>query len=163
MFIPSSPWLAGIGEYGEIVGNALPSVAWGLGLAIACQLLGKDSLQRPAATLLGAMLLVVGVACVWQFGRSRTWETLSGLGMLIVALAPLEQPWCRRLARFGTLTYGIYLSHVLWLKVIEILAIKAGIPDALPRDAGIFLAAALASSVMAWLLGRRSATRWLVA
>ena len=163
MSIPPGNWLAGIGEYWEIVGNALPSVAWGLGLAIACQLLGTGLLKRPAATLLGAMLLVGGIACVWQFGRSRVCETLAGLGMLIVAMAPIEQRWCRRLAGFGALTYGIYLSHVLWLKVIEILAVKAGMPDALPRDVAIFLATAAASSVTAWLLSRRPSTRWLVA
>ena len=163
MFFPPVDWLVGIGKYGEIVGNALPPVAWGLGLAIACQLLGTDLLKRPAATLLGGLLLVAGTACVWRFGHSRLCETLAGLGMLIIAMAPVEQPWCRRLAGLGTLAYGIYLSHVLWLKVIEVLAVKAGMANAWPRDAAIFLAAALASSVTAWLLSRRPSTRWLVA
>ena len=83
--------------------------------------------------------------------------------MLIVTMMPIERPWCQRLAGFGTLAYGIYLSHVLWLKVIQAIAGKAGIPSALPRDIAIFLAAVLASSLTAWLLSRHASTRWLVA
>ena len=162
-FLPPSEWLTGMGKYGGIVCHALPSVAWGLGLAIACHLLGTDLLKRPAATLLGAVLLGGGTAGVWHFGESRLCETLAGLGMLIAAMAPIEQGWGPRLAGLGTLAFGIYLSHVLWLKVIEVLAVKAGVPNAWPRDVAIFLAAVLASSVTAWLLSRRPSTRWLVA
>jgi surface polysaccharide O-acyltransferase-like enzyme len=187
-FMPPDNWLAGQGEYWQLVCNALPAVAWGLGLAIAGRVLGTELLKLPAATLLGGMLLVAGTACAWQLGHSRVCETLAGLGVLIVAMAPVEHvrspgfsrslpptmgTWCpggttnqrgwQQLAGLGSLAFGIYLVHVLWLKVIETVAVKSGAPNAWPRDVAIFLAAALASTATAWLLSRRPATRWLVA
>ena len=145
MFLPPTDWLAGIGNYWRSWatpcrrsrggwGWPSPAASWAWTSCTA----GGDAARRRAP---GA-----GTACVWHFGDSRLCETLAGLGMLIVAMAPIEQGWGRRLAGLGTLAYGIYLSHVLWLKVIEVLAVKAGMPNAWPRDVAIFLAGGLAAA-----------------
>ena len=45
---------------------------------------------------------------------------------MLVALWPRSTPWMARLAKLGPLAYGIYLSHLLFIKILESLAARGG-------------------------------------
>ena len=75
----------------------------------------------------------------------------------------LTTGWLRRLGTLGPLAYGIYLAHLLFIKVFEALTVKLGLAVTWELDVGVFLLAAAGSTWLAWGLSRRPSTRWLVA
>ena len=161
--LPSPAWLATRPLYAELVANALPVVAWGIALSIAWRLLGVRFMEHRAAAPVGVLVFAACTAWVWHFGRCRLAESLAGLGMLAIAMGPVEDPRVVRLGRAGALAYGIYLCHYLWFKVFEAMAAKAGFTSSWQRDAVLFLCCAAASTLLAWSLARWRWTRWLVA
>jgi surface polysaccharide O-acyltransferase-like enzyme len=162
-FLPSPARLATLSEYWALVPNALPAVAWGLALAVACRTLGAGALEDRRAALGGAVAFALATAWVWHAGRARLAETVAGLAVLLVALTPVDQRRFARFGRAGSLAFGIYLCHVLWIKIFQAAAMKAGLPISWQRDLGVFLLAATASTLLAWSLSRGRWTRWLIA
>lgn len=150
-------------SYPELIVNALPATSCGIALAIACQLLGTRVLERRMATLLGGLVTAVCIAWVWHFGRDRLIETLAGAGFLVFALAPVSGRGFSLLAKAGTLALGIYLSQVLWIKIVQAVTIKAGFSVTWQRDVAVFLISAALSTLLAWGLSRCRWTAWLAA
>ena len=150
-------------SYLELIVNALPAVGWGIALAVACRLLGTGALERPGVALAGGLLAVASIAWVWDFGRDRLVENVAGLGVLLVTLAPVSDARWSRLGRWGPLSLGIYTSHVLWIKILQVATTKAGFSGSWQRDATVFVVSAALSTLTAWTLSRWRWTRWLVA
>ena len=86
------------------------------------------------------------------------------VGSVAVRPVPLMHGERRVLGyRLGGLAYGIYLSHFLFIKVAEAVGIKLGLPECWQWAVGIWLIAAVGSTLLAWTLSRSRLTRWLVA
>jgi peptidoglycan/LPS O-acetylase OafA/YrhL len=136
-------------SYSQIVAGALPSVAWGLALALACRRFSTRTLEQPGATLLGILVLVAGTGWVWYVDRSRLAETLAGMGFLVAALSPVRRAFWTRLALGGAMAFDIYLSHILWIKIFQAGGTKAGFAVSWGLDLGVFLAAAIAATMTA--------------
>jgi peptidoglycan/LPS O-acetylase OafA/YrhL len=90
-------------------------------------------------------------------------ENAAGLSALVIALRPVRQPLLVRLGQFPPLAYGIYLSHLLPIKVFESAAARVGFSPSWQLDLAIFLASAVAATLIAWVLYQTRWTRWLVA
>jgi peptidoglycan/LPS O-acetylase OafA/YrhL len=148
---------------GLLVASAVPSACWAVALALLYRGAVADYLKQPAALLAAALLLVGATAWVWQCHSSKLAPTLAGLGFMLLALGPSVGGWAARLSTFGPLAYGIYLSHLLFIKVFESLLAKLGRPVSWQTDAAVFAATCLLSTLLAWALSRHGATRWLVA
>lgn len=152
-----------VGEYGRLLIDALPAVAWGIAVAIPWTRGELDWLQRPRVALLAFALAVASLAWVVLVGRAPLAETLAGLGLLVVGLSPWRGAPLDALARFGPLSYGVYLGHLLWIKTFEALLARAGWPVDPTTDVVVFLLSAAGSTLVAWALSRTPLTRWLVA
>ena len=150
-------------SYADLVLNALPATSCGIALAIACQLLGTRVLERRMATLGGGLVTAICIAWVWYFGRDRLVETLAGVGFLVVALAPVSGRVFSLLGKAGVLALGIYLSHVLWIKIMQAVTVRAGFSASWQRDVLVFLVSAVISTLLAWALSRWRWTAWLAA
>ncbi|MGD9128124.1 MAG: hypothetical protein PVH19_12170, partial [Planctomycetia bacterium] len=148
-------------EYGCLIFNATPPVLLGISLALLYGLLGK-LLERRATTVVGLLLFVGTMITLYYGGRCRLLETLAGLGFMLMALAPLQAAWVARVAKLGGLAYGIYLSHLLFIKVAEAVANQVDLSLTWHLDLGVFLFAAAGSTFFAWLLSKWSWTKWLV-
>ena len=161
------PLSTGASEYAMLIFNATPAVLMGISLAIFYGLTAsgkKDHLlEHRVVTVLGLLLFVGATATLFYTGHNRLLETLAGLGFMLMALAPLQAAWAARLAKLGGLAYGIYLSHLLLIKVVEAVASKAKIPICWELDLVTFIFAAVGSTLLAWLLSRWKVTKWLVA
>lgn len=149
-------------EYASLIFNATPAVLMGISLAILygpahCQL------EHRGTTLLGCLVFLATSVLLYWFGRDRLFETFAGLGFMMMVLAPLQANWAVRVAKLGGLAYGIYLSHLLLIKVAEAVAAKLKFSVTWELDLGVFLFAAIGSTLLAWTLSRWSATRWLAA
>jgi surface polysaccharide O-acyltransferase-like enzyme len=149
-------------EYTFLIFNAIPAVLMGISLAILSVPLGK-LFEHHRAVLFGLLLFLGTSVAIFCLGRGRLLETFAGLGFMLVSLAPFQTTWAARFAKLGRLAYGIFLSHLLFIKVAEAVASKLRISAGWELDLGIFLFAALASTLLAWTLSQWSTTRWLVA
>lgn len=147
----------------ELVWHALPAVFWGVALAIAFQRGAARYLQTTASALVGLMIAMAGIAWTWRYGRDAWAENISGVACILVALAPWSTRLLARLGQMGPKAYGIYLSHLLFIKSAEALLHKFHIATTPAVDIGVFGVAVVGSTVMTWVLGRFRLTRWLVA
>lgn len=161
--VPTPTIFSLAGNSGPLVANALPSVCWAVALTLVCRRFSVRWLEHPLATTVGALTVVISTAWIWNFGSARLPETLAGLGFMVVALATIDNPWIGRPAKLGPLAYGIYLSHLLFIKVFEALFAKSGVALTWQRDLAVFLASAICSTLLAWTLSKWRQTRWLVA
>lgn len=149
-------------EYLFLIFNATPAVLMGISLAILSGPAGK-LFEHRGATLFGLLLFLGTMFGVFYLGRGRLPETFAGLGFMFMSLASMRTTWVVRFARLGRLAYGIFLSHLLLIKVAEAVASKIRVSTSWEVDLGIFLFAALGSTLLAWVLSQWSPTRWLVA
>ena len=110
--------------------------------------------------LLAAVALTLSLGTL---GRNSRAENLSGIALLVFTLGDWTSPLLERIARLGPLAYGIYLSHLLFIKTLEAVQAKLHVPLSLTAALAIFVLAAAGSTLLAWLLSRWRATRWLTA
>lgn len=149
-------------EYAFLLLNAAPSVLGGVAFAVAYRRFGKGW-ETPAATMHGVLLFAAASAGLWFLGRDRMLETIAGFGFFLIALCPTGGASLSRAAALGSLAYGIYLAHLLFVKIAEALATKFDLAVAWYVDIAVFLFAAIGSTLAAALLARFRATRWMAA
>ena len=159
---PAPAWLAYV-TAGVFVWNALPAVFWGVALSVAFHRGTAPILQRPAAAIAGLVVAGLCTAWVWHFGRDNLAENLAGVACVVTALAPWNASWLRQVARFGPLAFGIYFSHLLFIKTAEAILTKLGGGISPLVDVAVFLVAVVGSTMLAWGLSQARCTRWLVA
>jgi surface polysaccharide O-acyltransferase-like enzyme len=155
--------LAANASFAQLALDALPSACWAVALAIIYTRGGSAYLssRRVSAVCLAAAVALTILLC--DLGRNRLIENLSGVALLLFALGNWTSPFVERLARLGSLAYGIYLSHLLFVKVFEAVGAKLHLPVTLATSLGIFVLAAAGSTLLAWTLNRWRWTRWLTA
>lgn len=142
--------------------RALPTVFWSIALALLTVLKGKLPRTTPAMATGGALLL----ASALLFGSIITpvpvLRSLSGLGCLIVALMPFSSSLLAPIGKLGRHSYGIYLSHVVFLRVIVLITERYHTPASLTLDIVSFVIAFAGASVLSVLLSQSAWTRWTV-
>lgn len=148
--------------FGQLAADALPAAFWGLALAIAWQRGADRWLRRPALGWIALALTAASTALVVVLLRNRLLENLAGVALLVFALADWRIGRLARLVQFGGLAYGIYLSHLLFIKSLQAVEAKVGLAETLPVVLGVFGIAAAGSTLLAWLLGRSRWTSWLM-
>ncbi len=160
--LPADRSLSTVG-FGQLALDALPSVCWGIVLAIGCQSGGRGWLS---SRRIGGVCLVLAAALtllLCDLGRNSLVENLSGVALLVFTLGDWTSPMLERIARLGPLAYGIYLSHLLFIKTLEAGQAKLHEPLSAATALVIFVLAAAGSTLLAWSLSRWRATRWLTA
>lgn len=140
---------------------ALPSALGGLTMFVIWHQGGARRLQCVAATFSGLAITVVATAWTWHVGRSSSAETISGLGFMLFALGTWNGPALHRLAAIGPLAYGIYLSHLLFIKTCESLLAKCHCQPSVLTDVSTFVIAVVGSTLLARMLAWNPRTRWL--
>jgi peptidoglycan/LPS O-acetylase OafA/YrhL len=157
------PFPAGWGESAACIWNALPAAAaggaWGL---LARRSPARGGSSRWGA-LAGGVLWAVSLAALAVLGRCALLETAAGLGLAWLALGSRSLKFPPLLVSLGQLAYGIYCSHLLFIKIAESVAGKLRLEPTLGLEIASFVLAAIGSAACAWWLSRYRATRWLVA
>ena len=114
-----SPGKLGISYFLLMVRHTLPSAL--LGLAFGRVWIELQGMTGRAALAWGG--LVVAVAAL-SFGPTFNYclelQILSGLGAVFFALSPCNNGIIRLLAQWGKNAYGIYLVHVFWYLMLEL-------------------------------------------
>jgi surface polysaccharide O-acyltransferase-like enzyme len=143
---------------------ALPSVCWAFAWGINRHHRAADHSGRQLSQTMAIMVFIASTAALWTFGRSALLETLAGLSFLVLALQPypLAPKIESLLTRFAPLAYGVYLSHLMILKIAESVADRWQLSASPPFDLVMFSLAAFGSTTLAWLLHQSRRTRWLL-
>ena len=153
----SLPW-EGVG----FMWLALPAACWSLGLSLLW-VRAADDFPGPALRSLAVVTLIVATLLLLsRHEREPLAEGLAGLSWLLLAISP---SWANRmgpLGRLAPLTYGIYLAHLLFIKVGESIADRLQLPICPVADLTLFLIAAIGSICLAGWLSRHRSTRWLL-
>lgn len=159
--IPSQ-WIAAE-TWTEYWWTALPAAFGGIAIAIFMQHARESFRNSGVVALCGFAVFAAATAWTWHVGRSTLAENLAGMGFLVFALGPWQGSTIQRFASLGTLAYGIYLSHLLFIKTCEAVAAKFDLPLSVQLDLTIFTISLIGSLLLTWLLSQTRATRWLVA
>ncbi|MCK4872850.1 MAG: acyltransferase [Phycisphaerales bacterium] len=154
--------------------DTLPAVLWGIAVSIAYHAVNRRLFQNIFVALIGAVLFVAALTFLyagshelpvfghwWSEGRSTAAENLAGLGLCLVALQPWSGSLIRFVARFGPLTFGIYLSHILFVEGWQEAAKMLHIEASWMLDAGVFVIAGTCTIATVTLLRTNRYTRWL--
>ena len=132
-------------------------------MAIAYQLGGRIWLSSRRVGIVCLMAAAALTVLLCTLGRNSPVENLSGIALLVFTLGDWTSPMLERIARLGPLAYGIYLSHLLFIKTLEAVQAKLHEPPSLTAALAIFILAAAGSTLLAWSLSRWRSTRWLTA
>ena len=141
--------------------KALPSVFFGTSLAWALSRrpLRKDFL--PVVAAFGATLTALMLALQISRGYSRVDRTFSGLGWMLVALAPWRGAAVSVFASLGRLSYGMYLSHALFIEGLQTVFHGLGYRPSVALDVTVFAGAIAGSAALAAYVARSRRLAWL--
>lgn len=140
---------------------ALPSVFWGLALSLCHRRGGWRSIANPVCSVVAALATGFILVEIRYVERSLLLENLAGMGILMVALTDRRILGTHWLEEFSPLAFGIYLSHLLVLEIVEAIAFKLAW-DVMPKlDIMIFLITAVVSTLATFVLAKSPRLRWL--
>jgi len=109
----------GIAYFLSMVRRTLPSALLGLAFGrVWSELQGVTG--RAALAWGGLVVAVAALAFGPTFNYCLELQILSGLGTVFFALGPWNNGIVRLLARWGQNAYGIYLVHVFWYLMLEL-------------------------------------------
>ena len=142
--------------------NTLPALFWGISLAIVCSKLGTAWLSRPLTidisfTLFLAMEVVLALA-----GRDFLVENLAGFFLLLACFGDCRFTWVTAVASLGSMAYGVYLSHMLFVEGLQDVARHFGFAENAPYDIVVFVLSTVCALVLTACLQRSRHWSWLV-
>ncbi|WP_428937872.1 acyltransferase [Fontivita pretiosa] len=98
---------------------AMPSVLWGLAIALSDDVIRQLRDGAPRTTLLAAGITVTCLALLVTDGLSIYGKNIAGVACMLVALSLPRGNWQRSIAPIATLGFGVYLVHPLVLGVLR--------------------------------------------
>jgi peptidoglycan/LPS O-acetylase OafA/YrhL len=109
---------------------AVPTYFFGLAAALVYpkELAGRWRVVVPAA---GVVLFAVAAALAWRGVSSPAVQAAKGLAVAMVALTPWSPRVVQSLAKLGTLSFGVYLVHMLFVVLFRDVGRRFASPDAL--------------------------------
>jgi len=144
--------------------DALPAALFGLSMAILWQL--RDRLWLldggRAATTIAIFALIFSGVLLSLYGRNVTLESISGIACFAIGLNVRSGQWESKLSSLGRFSMGIYLVHLLFVKVSESFGNEIHFDPVWILDLGAFAFTLFASCLFVWLLGRYKLTAWTV-
>lgn len=140
--------------------DTLPSMFWTWALLIELQrrrqTLGPNVLR---ATFTVVIWIGCLVSLVW-LDRHRGMENVAGFAAFIFAMS-IHWQAPRYLVQLGTMAYGIYLVHILFLEGFQDIAAMAQVPDSLMSDLMTIIVATVCSIAFCAIVSRLPGCQWL--
>jgi fucose 4-O-acetylase-like acetyltransferase len=149
----------------------VPAILWGIALGAIYPLLPRRLSGSPLLSVIGLAILICSGIWLWfateiPFVDTRSVPSLprnlTGLGLLLIALYPLKSPLLTPLAAFGKTTYGVYLSHLLFVDPLQLLARRAHLGRHWWLDVPTFALSVIFSYLLVRLLKMWKVTSLLV-
>ena len=160
---PEPAWIAARGhdrEFWEFAFRGLPTAFWALAIALTFAVGGKLPKTPLRLAVAGGVALVAALLAQRTFGATKLLRAVSGLGALSLALYPMRTTGLAWLGAFGQFSFGIYLSHVVFLRVVTLWTERYDIKPSLALDVFAFLLAFFGGLVLTMLLCRSRWKKW---
>jgi len=141
---------------------AMPSVLWGLAIALSDDLIRQLRDGGPRTTLLAAGITMACLALLVTQGLSMYGKNIAGVACMVVALSLPRGDWQRSFAPIATLGFGVYLVHPLVLGVLRAASQLVHLPPAPWLDLTHFALTVGCSLALARLIQQTRWLRWLV-
>jgi peptidoglycan/LPS O-acetylase OafA/YrhL len=142
--------------------RTLPSALLAIVFAIWAGTRSKPLHVSPKAGLLGVALMLTTLTYQIQFEPQPILRTLSGLGLVLIAFTPFYSPNLKPVAMIGRYSYGIYLSHVAFIRIGLNLAAHFGIPQGLSLAIGVGCFALISGALLSMILAQSKWSSWIV-
>ncbi|HWA97480.1 MAG TPA: acyltransferase, partial [Pirellulales bacterium] len=141
---------------------ALPAACWGTTWAGLSNERPIDHGRGAVVSVLMFLAFVLLEALLVALGRNAWLENLAGVALAIFAMAWLPGRAWLPAAHLGTVAFGMYCSHLLFVKVAESAIAKLHLSPTPAIDAGVMLWTVVGCVLTAWALSRCRLTRWMV-
>lgn len=132
----------------------MPTLMWGAALAL--RLFGRSLTDKPILSKELGLSGIFGVASstiyLLVYGRDILIENIAGFSALLFVLGINDVKALRGIAPLGSLAFGIYLCHLLWVEGLQDVFPILSIKDNLLSNVLIFLMSTIASIIMAKLI-----------
>ena len=161
--LPEPAWVAHRVQDRELWSFALrglPTACWAIAIALAFCVGGRLPRTPGWLAIVGSVVLVCTLAAQPFFGATSFIRGLCGLGCLCIALYPMRSSGLEWIGVLGRHSFGIYLSHVLFLRVIAVWTQRYDIAPSLSLDVMSFVIALSGGLILSMLLSRSRWKRW---
>jgi peptidoglycan/LPS O-acetylase OafA/YrhL len=163
---PQPVWLADLQNIThETLWNfyrAIPSACLAACVAL---LLARFRIVPRSSAVIAFFGLTLTLACLfleYRFGQQGLLRAGSGVGVALIAFSTLRASWLAPLAAMGRLSFGVYLSHMLVIRIV--VAFAHGFDW--PRDARVAVVVGVAALVgglaISGALASSRWTRWMI-
>lgn len=129
----------------------LPAVLASISVALINPTLERV-LKSPVVTAAAIILFAITSYVMLSLVRSPAWEAAGGLSAFVVCFTPLRAKWIDCLGKIGAFAMGIYLSHVLWVELLQAVAHRPGHAPAVWLDFAVAIASVLLALLTSFLL-----------
>lgn len=155
----------------------LPVPFWGLALALAWAPSGRKLTTNTTVALVGVATVLTSVSMQWVIGLFHTefqdmtqsqimLERLlrggAGVGCILMATAPWRNWFITGMASLGRYSYGIYLSHILILRLITFKLDRILGQHPVTHDVVSFVLAMPLATLFSMAMARFRVTRWMM-
>ncbi len=140
---------------------ALPSVCWTFALSLVWPELTKK-FDASLRLHIGLSVWAFSTGVLWFLGRNALLESLSGLAFLVMVLDDRPGRWTEWTESIAKLAFGVYLSHLLFLKVGESALAALDLPVSAATDLAMFAVVLWLSLGLSFLLQKSRFSRWLL-
>jgi surface polysaccharide O-acyltransferase-like enzyme len=147
--------------YARLVADAIPAALIAVSLGAMHLHRGLPRIRSRSLFTAVVALFVAEMAMLGYIGRNALLENLAGTTLALAALARFSPSWLMPAARLGPCAFGVYCSHLLFIKIGESVANNAHWPVSPGADLALLAASVIASFLCAWLLSLSDRTRWL--
>lgn len=142
--------------------QALPAALWSGCLTLLYCRGNWRQLIDPTTTCIALAIFLACLSVSLSDDRKIWAECTSGIALLVVACGSSVPRGVRHLEPLAQFAYGIYLSHLLVIKVLEVGYKKLNCTSSWELDVATFMITACASTLLTFLLHRSRYSRWLV-
>lgn len=143
---------------------ALPSLM--IGLTIALAMIGRRGgglIVSRGVGVAGLILWIAATAVNWNLRTPNlAAATAAGVGALWLACSGLLPAAVGAVASLGRLALGVYLSHVIVLRMLVMFQERSGWEPSPAHEVLAFIAALTGGLVISWALARSRWTRWTI-
>lgn len=166
-WVPEPAWIAtraaqGDLEFWRFAFRAIPTVCFGLALALGTCMNGRLPRTRTATAIGGMILFAAALFLQHRMGSVKALRAAAGIGIVLVALWPVVVPMIERIGSLGRYSYGIYLSHVVFVRIIVLWTERYNVPNSIWLDLFTFAFALVGALSISILFAKSRYTRWLL-
>jgi surface polysaccharide O-acyltransferase-like enzyme len=146
-FVSSDAW--NVADGFKYAWQTVPSTFWAVGFALVLNRTGRPGINRVLSPLAIMTAITASVVLVSN-GRNVLLENLAGSSLFIWSYSSQIKRIPKWIVALAPFSFGIYLSHMLFIKVAEAVTQKFALPASMTVDVVVFAVTVIGSTALCW-------------